>query len=357
MRFTKPIFFSCLALPIVVLGLLRYHPWTSLNLGNKTAYIHDGPNTHAHRELTVGFLPVTCHLTCPVTDFASKTTTSNTNFNSRLFTDFPTVASALEAKQIQATFMIVPLAMKLREQGVPIKICYLGHRDGSEIIVGKNSNIRSLADLKGKKMAIPSMFSNQHFVMSKLMQDYGLKPDDIKFVILPPPDMPTSLASGAIDSYFVGEPFCAKAELDGYGRVLYYARDIWPNFISCALVVHEDLIRSNPDVVKDLVGGIARSGAWAETHRAEAAKLVAPYFRQNPKILNYVLTSEPHRVKYVDLFPSSSDLQQIQDMGIRLGMLTKHIPMSELVDNSFVPDHIDPAPIDTNKINGNSVHR
>jgi NitT/TauT family transport system substrate-binding protein len=44
---------------------------------------------------------------------------------------FPTVVSALEAKQIQATFMIVPLAMKLREQGVPVKICYLGHRDGS----------------------------------------------------------------------------------------------------------------------------------------------------------------------------------------------------------------------------------
>jgi NitT/TauT family transport system substrate-binding protein len=348
MRFTKTLFISCLTAPIVVLGLLRYHPWTSQ--GNNQDVIHEGPNAQAHQELTIGFLPVTCHLTCPVTDFASKTTTSNTNFNSRLFTDFPTVASAFEAKTIQATFMIVPLAMKLREQGVPIKICYLGHRDGSEIIVGKNSTIRSLADLKGKKMAIPSMFSNQHFVMSKLMADYGLKPDDIKFVVLPPPDMPTSLAAGAIDSYFVGEPFCAKAEMDGYGRVLYYARDIWPNFISCALVVHEDLIRSNPAVVRDLVRGIAQSGAWAETHRAEAAKLAAPYFRQNPKVLNYVLTSEPHRVKYVDLAPSAADLQQIQDLGIRLGMLTKHIPMSELIDNSFVPDHIEPAAIDVTKI-------
>jgi NitT/TauT family transport system substrate-binding protein len=56
------------------------------------------------------------------------------------------------------------------------------------------------------------------------MEDYGMKPDDIQFVVLPPPDMPTSLASGAIDAYFVGEPFCAKAELDGIGRILYYAR-------------------------------------------------------------------------------------------------------------------------------------
>jgi len=354
MKFSKPIFFSLLALPIVALGVLRYKPWSSLS--NRADVIHTGPNAQAHRELTIGFLPVTCHLTCPVTDYASKTTASNTNFNSRLFSDFPTIVSAFESKQIMATFIVAPLAMKMREQGVPVKICYLGHRDGSEIIVGKNSAIRSLADLKGKKMAIPSLFSNQHIVMTKLMMDYGLKPNDITFVVLPPPDMPTSLASGAIDSYFVGEPFCAKAEMDGYGRVLYYARDIWPNFISCVLAVHEDLIRSDPGVVRDLVRGIAQSGKWAETHRAEAARLAAPYFRQNPKVLNYVLTTDPPRVKYVDLAPNKQDLQQIQDIGIRMGILTKHIPMSELVDDSFVPDHIDPAAIDMSKLTGTAPH-
>lgn len=336
---------------IVVLGVLRYKPWqhdTNIGVPAPAGMVHEGGNRKADRELTVGFLPVTCHLTCPVTDFASKTTQSNTNFNSRLFTDFPTVTSALEAKQVQATFMIAPLAMKLREQGVPVKICYLGHRDGSEIIVSKKSDARSLADMKGKTIALPSLFSNQNFVIHQLMQNFNMKPDDIKFVVLPPPDMPTSLASGAIDGYFVGEPFCAKAELDGTGRVLYYARDIWPNFISCVLVVHEDLIKNNPDVVKDLVRGIAQSGAWAETHRAEAAKLVAPYYRQNEKVLNYVLTSSPERVKYVNLDPSDEDLQKIEDMGIQLGYLKKKTPMKELVDRRFVPATIAPAAIDIN---------
>src|SRR6188768_3965130 len=127
---------------LTVLGLLRFKPWSGA--GNARDVIHEGSNKNASRELTVGFLPVTCHLTCPVTDYASKTTQTKTNFNSRVFTDFPTVVSALEAKQVQATFMIVPLAMKLREQGVPVKISYLGHRDGSQVVVGKNSKIRSL---------------------------------------------------------------------------------------------------------------------------------------------------------------------------------------------------------------------
>jgi len=330
---------------IVVLGLLRYKPWSSMGTSAMKDVIHEGSNKKATRELTVGFLPVTCHLTCPVTDYASKTTETNTNFNSRVFTDFPTVVSALEAQQVQATFMIVPLAMKLREQGVPVKICYLGHRDGSEIVVGKYSKIRSLKDLKGKTIAVPSLFSNQNFVIHRLMQDHGTAPDEINFVVLPPPDMPTSLASGAIDAYFVGEPFCAKAELDGIGRVLYYARDIWPNFISCALVVHENLIQSNPEIVKDLVRGIAQSGAWAEEHREEAAKLVSPYFRQDEKVLKYVLTADPHRVSYINLTPTDEDLQSIQNIGLDLGLLTKQIPMNELIDREFLPEEITPAPI------------
>jgi NitT/TauT family transport system substrate-binding protein len=350
MKLSKTSFIAGTILILVILGLLRYKPWSSKDSMNGKDVVHEGPNNKAKRELTVGFLPVTCHLTCPVTDFASKTTQSNTNFNSRVFSDFPTVVSALEAKQIEATFMIVPLAMKLREEGVPVKVCYLGHRDGSEIVVAKNSSARSLADLKGKTMAIPSLFSNQNFVIHKLMEDFGLKPGDIKFVVLPPPDMPTSLASGAIDGYFVGEPFCAKAELDGYGRVLYFAKDIWPNFISCALVVHEDLIKEQPEVVRDLVRGIAQSGAWAETHRAEAAKLVAPYFRQDEKVLNYVLTSEPRRVSYVQLTPTEQDFQQIQDMGIKLGFLKKRIPVSEYLDLDFIPQDIEAAAIDVTKI-------
>jgi NitT/TauT family transport system substrate-binding protein len=348
------IFRLIIAVIVVVtgLGLLRYHPWDRGGVLTSRDVIHEGPNGTAPRELTVGYLPVTCHLTCPVTDFASKTTQTNTNFNSRLFSDFPTVVSALEAKQVQAAFMIVPLAMKLREQGVPVKICYLGHRDGSEIVVGKNSRIRSLVDLAGKTVAIPSLYSNQNFVIHKLMSDYGMKPEDISFVVLPPPDMPTSLAAGAIDGYFVGEPFCAKAELDGIGRILYYARDIWPNFISCALVVHEDLIKNNPEVVFDLVRGIAESGKWAETHRAEAAKLASPYFRQDEKVLNYVLTADPHRVSYLQLTPTDEDLQQIQDMGLEMGLLTKRIPMRELIDRDFVPQVIKAASIDAAKIPG-----
>ena len=136
---------------IAVLALLRFGPWHKSGPG----VVHVGTRTNALQAVTVGYLPVTCHLTCPVTDFSSKTSTTGTRFDSQRFTEFPPIAEALKARQLQATFMIVPLAMKLREQGVPVKICYLGHRDGSEVIVRKGDPAKSLPRREGQDVRHP----------------------------------------------------------------------------------------------------------------------------------------------------------------------------------------------------------
>ncbi len=327
-----------LIIVVAVLAAIKFKPWRFLSQ-------RGAQQAQARAELKVGFLPVTCHLTCPVTDYATRTS-AMTRFESQRFTDFPTVVESIKSGRLEATFMIAPLAMKLREQGVPVKICYLGHRDGSTVIVRKDLPAQSLRDLKGKVFAIPSKYSNQYLVISKLMQDQGVKPEEIKFVELPPPDMPGALAAKAIDAYFVGEPHCAKAELDGTGRVLYHAKDIWPHFISCVLVVTEKLINEKPEIVRDLVRGIAESGEWAETHRLDAAKVVAPYFRQDEKVVRYVLTQPPDRVSYRMLTPTDEEMQRIHDMAIKAGILTKPISMSDLIDRRFIPTDIKPANID-----------
>jgi NitT/TauT family transport system substrate-binding protein len=319
---------------LATLTVLHKKPW-------------QGSRDAAAAELAVGYLPVTCHLTCPVTDFATRTTTTSTRFISQRFTEFPTVVEALKARKIDATFILAPLAMVLREQGVPIHIVYLGHRDGSTVIVAKSSKARTLRDLKGKTFARPSKFSNQYLVITKLMEDEGMQPGDLEFVDMPPPDMPSALAAGAIDAYFVGEPFAAKAELAGTGRVLYYAKDIWPHFVSCVLVVRDELIAEHPEIVRDLVRGIAESGEWAERHRLDAARIAAPYYRQDQKLLEFVLTQPPDRVSYRQLTPTDEDLRSIMRYAIKAEILRREIDLGDLVDRRFIPDHIDPANITT----------
>lgn len=327
----------------VKLSLITAGTLVALTLAHKQPW--KGTAEAAADHLMVGFLPVTCHLTCPVTDFASKTTTTHTKFDSQRFTEFPTVVEALKARKLDATFLLAPLAMVLRAQGVPVKIVYLGHRDGSTVMVAKNSTAQSLRDLKGKTFARPSKYSNQYLVITKLMEDQGMEPGDINFVDMPPPDMPSALAAGAIDAYFVGEPHAAKAELSGTGRVLYFAKDIWPRFVSCVLVVREELIAERPEVVRDLVRGIAESGEWAERNRLTAAKVAAPYFRQDQKLLEYVLTQPTDRVSYRHLTPTDEDLAMIQKYALKAGILPKPIDLSQLVDRRFIPTDIEPAKI------------
>jgi NitT/TauT family transport system substrate-binding protein len=321
--------FTCL------LGVLRYKPWRS----NEVA------SSSSRETLKVGFLPVTCHLTCPVTDFATRTS-RGTRFESQRFTDFPTMVESMKAGRLEATFMIAPLAMKLREQGLPVRILYLGHRDGSEVMVRKDLKATTLRDLRGKVFAIPSKYSNQYLVITRLLEEQGIQENEIQFIEMAPPDMPGALAAKAIDAYFIGEPHAARAELDGSGRVLYYAKDIWPQFISCVLVANERLMTARPAVVRDLVRGIAESGEWAERNRLDAAKVASPFFRQDENLLRFVLTKPPDRVSYRMLNPSDAEMQRIADMAVRAGLLEHRLDVREVLDRSFIPADIRPAEID-----------
>ncbi len=260
-------------------------------------------------------------------------------FKSRKFTDFATVKEALISKEIGASFILAPLAMQLVRDGVPIKVVYLGHRDGSALVVAKDGPVQHFRDLVGKVVAVPNRYSNQHILVRKLMLDNGLEPGSIDVRELPPPEHPAALASDSIDAFVIGEPFAAKAELDGIGRVLHLTKDIWPNFISCVLVVRNDLIESERELVQELVSGIARSGLWLEEgleHRMEAAQVVAKHFYfQPPKLLEYVLSKPIDRVRYSDLDPLEEDFDEIMELAVSSGVLSGRIEFEEYVDPSF----------------------
>lgn len=260
------------------------------------------------------------------------------------FSGFPEIKESVIAGHLPATFMLAPLAMALAEQGVPVKIVYLGHRDGTAMVVHKDSGIRTVRDLAGKRVAIPNRFSNQHLVFRKALADRGMKIEDVEMVEMPPPDMPAALYAKAVDAITSGEPFMAQTEMDGYGRVLFQARDIWPDFISCVLVVSQKTIDENPEWVQQLVTGIARSGLWLEKgegeermeHRMEAALAVATqYYNQEPRLLRFVLSRPPDRVTYSRLALARPELDRIARMAYEAGILGRPLAYEEYADSRF----------------------
>src|ERR1700747_2468500 len=189
-------------------------------------------NLHVFSGLTgnesfrVGFLPVTCHLTCPVTDFINKQVSGRSEFQPLRFQGWPELKEAFLSGETPATFILAPLAMKLREDGVSLRIVYLGHRDGSAMMVNKDSAINSIDDLKGKTVAVPNRFSNQWLLVIKALKEHNLSPTDVHMIEMPPPDMPAALFSHAVDAITSGGTFTRPREVAGCGRRLYLTKDV-----------------------------------------------------------------------------------------------------------------------------------
>src|SRR5580704_16937126 len=106
------------------------------------------------------------------------------------FSGWPELKESIISGHTQATFILAPLAMVLREQGVPIKIVYLGHRDGTTMMVHKDSNVRRIEDLRGKTIAIPNRYSNQYLIVFKALHERGISMKEVTLVEAAPPDMP-----------------------------------------------------------------------------------------------------------------------------------------------------------------------
>ena len=306
------------------------------------------PGAAAKSKYRVGFLPVTCHLTCPVTDFINKEMTGEGLFQPLRFSGWPELKEAFLSGDTPATFILAPMAIALREQGVPLKIVYLGHRDGSAVMVHKDSGIRTMQDLRGKRVAVPNRYSNQRLLIFRALRQAGMTVKDIELVEMPPPDMPAALYAKSVDAISSGEPFMAQTEIDGFGRVLWLTKDVWPDFISCVLAVHENMIKNDRAAVQKLVDGIAKSGKWLDAdmgHRMDAAQFVGKgYDNQNPKLLAFVLSKPPDRVKYTNLALRRKDFEEIEDLAREAGIVQGTARFEDYTDASFVPDESQVVP-------------
>lgn len=294
------------------------------------------------KSFRVGFLPVTCHLTCPVTDFINKQTAGRSTFDPVRFHGWPELKDAYLSGYTPATFILAPMAIALREQGVRIKIVYLGHREGGDVIVHKDSGIFRTEDLKGKTVAVPGRYANHRLIFYRELKKAGMKLEDVNMVEMPPPDMPAALYSRSVDAITSGEPFPGQAEMDGYGRALYRLKDVWPGFISCVLAVHEDTIKNRRAEVQQLVDGIARSGKWLDSgmeNRMSAAQFVSKfYYNQHPRLLEFVLSKPPDRVKYSKLKPARANFEEIEVLGKGAGILQGTARFEDYIDDSFAPE-------------------
>src|SRR6185503_18052603 len=212
------------------------------------------------------------------------------------YSGWPELKESFMAGKVRAAYLLAPMVMDLVDSGVKAKIVSLGHRSGAVIMVRADSTARTIKDLRGRRVAIPSRFAVDHLFVRRMLKEEGMTVRDVELVEMAPPEMPAALYARQVDAYATGEPFGAVAEVAGYARILYMTRDKWPNYVCCVLTVHQDLIDRQRPLVQQLVNHVLSAGAWLETAQANrdlAARVAgAPaVFNQQPEFSRHVLTN------------------------------------------------------------------
>lgn len=280
----------------------------------------------------MGYMPVVTNLAAPLLDHVSRGA-SGVHFEAVKFASFAEMAEALRNDNIQAAFIIAPLAVVLHQQGVDVSVVLIGNRHESTLVAKKSLHAKRLEDLVGATVAVPMRYSGHNLCLLRMLTEKGLK-GRIHIVEMNPPDMASALSAGALDAYFVGEPFAAQTVLSGDAEVVDYVESVWPNFICNLVLVKNSWIAEHPSLVAEMVQAAARSGIWAGRHPDQAARIAADYWNQSPDLVVHALTTPPGRIVYDRFVPVVRELQSMADLMVRYGLIA-NADINGLVDDRF----------------------
>lgn len=143
---------------------------------------------------------------------------------------------------------------------------------GQGLVVPKTSTARTVADLKGTRIAVGKGSSAHNFLVAAL-QKAGLGWQDITPIYLAPADARAAFAGGSLDAWAIWDPYFAIAELEESARVIATSADVEPQ--NSYFLASKGFATDHSATLRDLVAELDRVGVWADAHHDEVSKLFA----------------------------------------------------------------------------------
>lgn len=196
------------------------------------------------------------------------------------------------------------------------------------ILVTKDSPIKSVAELKGKKVAL-NKGSNVHYLLVKQLEKHGLKITDIEPVYLAPADGRAAFESKRVDAWVIWDPFQAAAEKATGARVLADGTGGVVNNYQYYLGAR-NFVTKNPKVIEALFADSVEQGIWLKKNLRQAAEIIAPLQGLPVEVVELALQRYEFNVKPIT--PAvAADQQKIADTFFDLKLIPKAIKVSEAV--------------------------
>src|SRR5215468_11251948 len=246
------------------------------------------------------------------------------------WTEFPSGPPLLEALNVGAIdFGITGETPPIFAQAAGAPLVYLAYDPpaprGEAILVPKDSPLKSVADLRGKKVAL-NKGSNVHYLLVKALEKAGVKYSEIEPVFLAPADARAAFARGAVDAWVIWDPFQAAAEAATGARTLADGTNIVSNYQF--YFSSKKFLDSDAKIVDLVLAQLSEVDDWAKGDIHAVAEQLAPSIGLSVPVVEVALKRQSYGIK--PLTDSViADQQQVADAFFALNLIPRAIKISD----------------------------
>ncbi len=216
-------------------------------------------------------------------------------------------------------------------QAAGANLLYVGHEPpavrAEALLVPKNSPIRSVAELKGKRVVL-NKGSNVHYLLVRLLEQAGLSYSDVNVAYLPPADARAAFEKGAVDAWAIWEPYATAAEVQAGARRLADASGVADNHIF--YIASRPFAEKHPEALRIALDEINRNSKWIEQNLGHAAEVIAPQIGLPREVAERAFSNYSFGVS-----PLGHDVvrkqQTIADVFFELKLIPKKLDVSSAV--------------------------
>jgi len=246
------------------------------------------------------------------------------------WTEFPAGPVLLEGLNVGSIdFGTVGEAPPIFAQAAGANLVYVGNEPASPaseaIVVPKGSSLRTLADLKGKKVAL-NKGSNVHYLLLKALEKAGVAYADIQPVFLPPADARAAFERGSVDAWAIWDPFLAAAEKQLGARVLADGKGLVANYQF--YLASRTYAEKNPEILRIVLDEVAKVDDWGRSNPDEVATILAAQTGLGKDVVALAASRYAYGVKPVSVDVIASQ-QRVADAFSGLKLIPKPIVVKD----------------------------
>ncbi|WP_442948705.1 sulfonate ABC transporter substrate-binding protein [Nostoc sp.] len=195
------------------------------------------------------------------------------------------------------------------------------------ILVPKDSPIKSVAELKGKKIAF-AKGSNANYLLVKALEKAGVQYSDIQRVTLTPADARAVFERKNVDAWAIWDPYLAAAEAATGARTLADATGLAPN--RGYYLAAKSFVDTKPDALKIVLDQVKKVSNWAKNNPGEVAKFLSPALGIDAPVLEIA-----EKRREYDVLPLTDEVitkqQEVADTFYKIKLIPKEIKVKEIV--------------------------